>query len=129
MTDRQLDILATGPDWFTLPRYLPGRLNGEDFLHFRWPSSFDRTRYTVIVEVLDTAGPTYRSIGIVDKSVELPHIQYDWHARVGVIPDSPSLPKFESELIRGSTYIIPETYGSSGSFQMERHGMHRPPGI
>ena len=134
MTDRQLDILATRPDWFTLPRYLPGRLNGDDFLHFRWPTNFNRNDYTVMVEVLDTAGSPYRSIGKLNKSVELPHVQYDWHARVGVIPNDEGLPAFEAEMIRGSTYIIPETCRAeigcyNGIFQMERHGMHRPPGI
>lgn len=129
MGDRQLDILATGPEWFTLPRFLPMRLNGDVFLNFRWPSSIDPSRYTVVVEVLDTAGPSYRGISVLQKAVEIPHVQYDWHARVGVVPDSDHLPLFEAEMIRGSTYIIPETYGRNGVYQMERHGIHRPPGI
>lgn len=129
MADRQLDILATRADWFTLPRYLPMRLNGEDFVHFRWPREVDPQRYTVTVEVLDTAGPPYRGIGPLKKSVELPHVQYDWHARIGVVPDTEALPIFEAEMIRGSTYIIPDTYGRNGRIQMERHGMHRPPGL
>ena len=129
MTDRQLDILATRPDWFTLPRHLPMRLNGEDFVFFRWPPSMDPTKYTVVVEVLDNAGPPYRGIGPLKRSVELPHVQYDWHARIGVIPDAGNIPMFEAEMIRGSTYIIPDSRGRNGRIQMERHGMHRPPGL
>ena len=129
MTDRQLDILATRPDWFTLPRHLPMRLNGEDFVYFRWPEQIDPTRYTVAVEVLDNAGPPYRGIGPLKKSVELPHVKYAWHGRIGVIPDSESLPAFEAEMIRGSTYIIPNPKGYNGWIQMERHGMHRPNGL
>lgn len=124
MTDRQLDILATRPDWFTIPRYMPGRLNAEDFVFFIWPKSINPSRYTVVVEVLDTAGPPYRSISKLKKSVELPHVQYGWHARLGVIPDSTSLPSYEAELNRGSTYIIKE-----GQRQMESHGKKRPSGL
>ena len=129
MGDRQLDILATRGDWFTLPRHLPMRLNAEDFVFFRWPDNVDPDRYTVVVEVLDNAGPHYRSISKLRKSVELPHIHYDWHARIGVVPNSHHLPVFESELVRGSTYIIPDVEGRNGRFQMERHGVHRPPGL
>ena len=129
MGDRQLDIIATHPDWFTLPRHLPGRLSAVDFVFFRWPEELDPSRYTVVVEVLDTAGPTYRSIGKLCKAVELPHVQYDWHARIGVLPDTESLPSFEATMIRGSTYIIPRTRGQNGIFQMERHGVYRSPGL
>lgn len=125
---RQLDILATHPDWFTLPRYLPGRLNAEDFVFFTWPSHLDPTKYTVVVEVLDVAGPTYRGIGKLKNNVELPHVQYDWHARIGVIPDSHDLPSFEAELNRGSTYMIPNVH-KPGRYQMVAHGMKRPPGL
>lgn len=129
MTDRQLDILATRADWFTLPRHLPMRLNGEDFVFFNWPSDLDFTRYTVAVEVLDTSGPPYRGIGKLQKSVELPHVQYGWHPRIGVLPDDESLPAFEAEMIRGSTYEIPSTNGQNGRIQMSRFGMHRPNGL
>jgi len=126
---RQLDILATRPDWFTLPRHLPGRLNAEDMVFFEWPCHLDACRYKVAVEVLDTAGPTYRGIGQLNKALELPHVQYDWHARIGVLPDSPDLPTFEAELNRGSTYMIPDVGKANGRFQMRSHGMKRPPGI
>lgn len=130
MGDRQLDIIATGPDWFTIPREVPGRLTAVDFIFFRWDSaSLNPDDYTVVVEVLDTAGPPYRGISKLMKSVELPHVHYDWHARLGVIPHSASLPAFEAELNRGSTYIIPDTKGKNGRFQMELHGMRVPPGL
>jgi len=128
MGDRQLDILATRPDWFTIPRTEFMRINAEDMVFFEWPSGFPYHRYTVVVEVLDTAGPTYRSISKLNKQVELPHVQYDWHARLGVVPDSPQLPLFEAELNRGSTYSIPDVR-KNGTFQMIAHGMKRPPGL
>jgi len=128
MADNQLDILATRPDWFTLPRNLPGRLNGDDFIHFQW-SELNPANYQVVIEVLDNSGSTYRSISPLKKSVELPHVQYGWHPRLGVIPNSPNLPAFEAEMFRGSTYIIHNTGGMNGRFQMEQHGMQRPPGI
>jgi len=129
MTDRRLDILATRADWFTLPRYVPGRLSAIDFVFFNWPSTFDISKYTVVVETLDTAGVTYPGIGALKQSVELPHIQYSWGGRIGVIPDSDKLPVFEAELIRGSTYVIPDTQGRNGIFQMMRHGVLRPNGL
>ncbi len=128
-TDRQLDVLATRADWFDLPRHLPMRLNAEDFVFFKWPRNLDPSRYTVVVEVLDNAGPPYRGISKLNESVELPHVQYGWHPRIGVVPDDSKLPAFEAELIRASTYIIPDTNGENGRFQMERHGVHRPPGL
>ena len=126
--DRQLDVLWSNPQWFTLPRHLPGRLRADDFVFFKWCGSLDPSKYTVVVESLDTAGPPFRSIGRLSSKVELPHVMFDWHARIGVLPSDSSLPSFEAELIRGSTYMIPNTRGRNGVFQMERHGVHRPPG-
>lgn len=132
MTDRQLDILATRPDWFTLPRHLPMRLSGEDFVFFTWPCGLDPEKYTVVVEVLDTSGAPYRGIGKLKKSVELPHVQYGWHSRIGVLPDTEELPAFEAELVRGSTYEIPDVpkpKDCCARYQMTRFGMHRPNGL
>lgn len=126
MGDRQLDIMWAGPDWFTLPRNLPGVLRADDFVFFKWGPDMDPSRYQVIVESLDTAGPTYRSIGPLQASVQLPFVKFGWHPRIGAIPNSGGLPAFEAELIRGSTYIIPDAHGRNGRFQMERHGIHRP---
>ena len=128
MGDRQLDISATRPDWFTLPRYLPMRLSAVDFVFFKWQDGFNFQDYQVVVEVLDNAGPPYRSISPLKRSVELPHIQYGWHARIGVVPNSSHLPLFEAELNRGSTYIIPQVR-RNGVYQMESLGMSRPPGL
>ena len=126
MGDRQLDILLAGPDWYTLPRNLPGVLRADDFMFFNWDCELDVKNYTVIVESLDTAGPTYRSIGPLQAEVQLPFVRFGWHPRLGVIPNSNLLPAFEAELIRGSTYVIPKTGGKNGRFQMVRHGVHRP---
>lgn len=125
----QLDITATGPDWFTIPRHAPGRLSTIDFVFFHWPASIDPSRYTVAVESLDVAGPTHRGISKLRKSVELPHVQYGWNAKIGVIPDSASLPSFHAKLGRGNTYIIPDTRGRNGVFEMERHGVDAPTGL
>lgn len=130
MTDRQLDIIATTPFTFTVPRYVKGRLTAADFMYFKWPKSLDRRRYVIAVETNDTAGPQFRTISGLMGSVELPHVQYPWHGRVGVIPDNPNLPAFEAETSRGGTYIIPEVpQGMNGVFQMERHGGYTSMGI
>lgn len=123
--DRQFDILWTGPDWYTIPPDAPGRLNGDDFVYFRWDCNLNPCDYTIVIESLDTAGPQFRSISILSKSVQLPLVQLGAHLRIGVIPSTLNLPSFEAELIRGSTYVIPNTKGKNGVFQMERHGMHR----
>ncbi len=128
MSDRQLDILATRAHWFTLPRQLPMRLDGTSFVHFIIPPHIDNTRYKVLIESLDTAGPTFRSIGTLKQSMELPHIQYGWEPRLGVIPDDHSLPSFEAVMYRGSTYVIPHTK-ANGVYQMTQHGVTRPSGI
>lgn len=128
MSDRQLDILATRAHWFTLPRQLPMRLDGTSFVHFIIPPHIDNKRYKVVIESLDTAGPTFRSIGTLKQSMELPHIQYGWEPRLGVIPDDPSLPSFEAVMYRGSTYVIPYTT-VNGVYQMTQHGVRRPSGI
>ncbi len=126
--DRQFDILATRAHWFTIPRQMPGRLDGACFVHFIIPPHMDVNRYSVVVETLDTAGPTYRKISPLKQSVELPHIQYGWTARIGVIPDSNILPSFEANMYRGSTYVIPYTH-KNGVYQMTQHGVQRPPGL
>jgi len=129
MGDRQLDISATRRDWYILPRYLPMRLNGEDFVNFIWFGNIDPSRYTIVVEALDTAGPTYRSISKLQKQVELPLVQYGWDAKIGVIPDSPALPSFESKLSRGCTYLLPDVTGKNGIFEMDKFGKDRPNGM
>ena len=123
---RQLDILWTNRDWYTLPKNLPGRLMADDFVFFVWPESVDPKRYKIAVETLDVSGDSsYRLVSPLKKQVELPHVRFDPHARIGVLPDTDKLPVFEAELVRGSTYVLP-TPQQNGWIQMERHGVHRP---
>ncbi len=131
MTDRQLDISGVSDrEWSNIPRSVPGRLNGQDFIHFNWPNcGFDPSRYTIVIESLDNAGDMpFRSISKLRKSVEIPLVQLGQYGRVGVVPDTDKLPLFESVLIRGSTYVIPDVRGN-GRYQMVRHGMYRPNGV
>lgn len=120
---RQLDILLSQPEFYIIPKHLPGRLMTTDFMFFRWSCDFDVRRYCVVVESSDVSGDSvFRNIGPLQKTIELPHVRFGAYSRIGVIPDSEQLPSFEAELIRGSTYIIPDTHGKNGRFQMERHG-------
>ena len=129
MGDRQFDIPATPADWFSLPRFLPGRLGGRDFINFIWFENIDPKHYTVIVESLDNAGPRFRGISLLQKRVELPLVQFGWDAKIGVIPDNDSLPSFEGKLVRASTYLIPNTKRQNGIFELNRFGNDSPPGM
>lgn len=129
MGDRQLDIPAANSGWFILPRELPMRLNGEDFVEFIWFGNINPENYTVVIEVLDTAGPPFRGISLLKKRVEIPFVQYAWDAKIGVLPNDDRLPSFEGRFIRGSTYMIPDVGRSNGVFQMKRFGIDRPPGM
>jgi hypothetical protein len=128
MGDRQLDLPATNSSWYILPRELPMRLNGEDFINFIWYGNVNPSRYTVVIESLDTAGPTYRAISKLQKRVEIPLVMFGWDAKIGVIPDVDSLPAFQAKFVRGSTYLIPET-SKNGVYTMDRFGKDRPPGM
>jgi hypothetical protein len=137
MAHRQLDVIATGPDWYTIPPNVPGRLNAEDFIFFQWPESLEpiRHRYTVVLETKSvSSGSPFRSIAPVIENVQLPLVQFGWYPAILVLPDSEDLPAFRSTLIRGSTYTIPKVGphhhpDHHGFFQMERHGMFRGPGV
>lgn len=123
MATRQLDIPASLSDFYILPKFLPGRLGALDFIHFHWPASLDPTRYTVVVQTLDNSSDSnYRSISKLNADVQLPFVQYDLHTPIGVIPDTHLLPAFSSDLRRGASYIIPDTKGQNGTFQMQRLG-------
>ncbi len=124
---RQLDMHRHHPDFYTIPKYLPGRLEADDFIFFKFPNSLNPQRYTVVIEGLDMSDNNpNRSIGKLNSALEVPQVKLGWHARLGVIPDSEQLPSFESELYRGSTYIIPDTGRMNGVFRMEQHGIVRP---
>jgi hypothetical protein len=95
-------------DRITLPKYLPGVVTAEDYVFFQWDSNFPAHEYTVVVDSIDTAGPTKRSIGKLDKEKLLPYVIFDAYGKIGVIPtNNPHLPGFWTRLNRGSTYTIP----------------------
>lgn len=126
--DRQLDIPLTLPEYYILPKYLPQRINPLDFVHFKWPPGFPYQRYTVVLEVLDTAGPSYRGMSQLKEDVQIPFVKLGWHAPIALIPDSHNLPRFISTLGRGSTYIVPDSRGQVGDFKMEKIGGRDTPG-
>lgn len=117
----QLDMPLNHHHFRNVPRTAVGRLGGQDFVHFKYPCGINPERYTVVVESLDVSGCRFRSISKLCPNVELPHVKFDPHGRIGVLPDSPYLPSFEAEIVRGGTYIIPSVKGT-GVFQMEQHG-------
>ena len=128
MSKLQLDHPWGNPIFLGYPSGLDVRNTAENHVYFRWPQSVDPTRYTVMVESLDVSGPPYRSIGKLSNSrnahegvLKLPEVQFGWHARIGVIPNDKSLPSFEGELSRGSTYDVPAVT-KNGTFKLRRHG-------
>jgi hypothetical protein len=121
MVDRQLDITWTNT-FFELPKNVPGRLQADDFVNFIWPRTLSPNDYTVVVESLDTAGPTFRSIGKLNKQVELPHVIFPARGRIGVVPNVATKPEFVSMLVRGGMYIIPDTKGRNGIYRLPEWG-------
>ena len=120
--DRQLDIMLLNPEAFTIPKQAPGRLTGWDVAIFIWDSSIDPSRYTIVVESLDTAGALFRSIAKLAATVELPSVKFGPYAQIGVIPDSSDLPAFHGRLTRGGTYYIPNTRGQNGIYRLRQSG-------
>lgn len=130
MANRQLDIPASLPDFYILPKFLPGRLSALSFMHFKWPATLDPSRYEVVIQTLDNSSESsYRGVSKLNDDVEIPFVKLDWHAPIGVLPDSPLLPAFTSTLRRGATYIIPDTKGQNGVFEMQRLGGRETPGL
>lgn len=121
----QMDISATFNHWLTIPRYLPTRLGALNFINFSWDSTLDPSKYDVVLESLDISGPTFRKISPLQARVELPMVQLDWNAIVGVVPRSNNLPSYFSKLSRGNTYHINTQYGQ-GRFPMQKFGPDRP---
>lgn len=107
MADRHLSLPYINSQAYTIPRYMPGRLTAEDFVFFIIPESLKpyASRYTVTVTILDNAGSNVRKLCPLQHSVELPNVRL--YTVIGLIPDSPELPMFEGELVRGGTYSIP----------------------
>ena len=127
MGDRQLDIYKYGSKFLSIPKWIPGRLNGDDFVEFKWCSELEPivNRYTVAIESLDTSGSTMRGVSKLRQFVELPYVLLGSAPLIALIPDSRDLPIFTSVLIRGSLYVIPETYGVNGTYEIDREGMLR----
>lgn len=124
----QLDMPATRPDWYTIPRYMPHRLNKLDYLEFLTPDGFPTGEYDVLVESLDTSGPAWRSISKLQRHVELPHVKYGWDARVMVVPrKNHRLPRFIARLNRAGVYQIPNVRGND-VYDMRQLSMVRPSG-
>lgn len=128
MTDRQLDTYNLNSEFLSMPKFIPGRLNSDQFLYFKWCGELERyvDKYTVVIETASVSGAINRGISKLREAVEIPPVHLGQNVRVGLIPESEHLPMFEAELIRGSLYIIPDTKGVNGRYQMRREGMHRP---
>ena len=122
-TDHQNEILYAGGYFYDLPKHLPGRVNTDDFVYFVIPPTINAAEYAVVVQTLDTSGPTsWRKLKLA-KTVELPFIHYDAYAGIGVVPlRDPRKPSFYSRLNRGSTYTIPSVT-QPGRYEMLRSGM------
>lgn len=125
----QLDIPFSNGKFFSLPKFLPMRVNVDDFLFFNVPQSMNPMDYMVAVETLDTSNPgsPIRTIGPLRDAVELPHTQFDAYGAVYIFPRiDPTKPTFFSRLNRGSTYDIPDisrVHRPGGKYEMRRHGM------
>jgi hypothetical protein len=113
----QLDQPFSNGKFYSLPKHLPGRVNVDDFVFFHYPASMNPDDFSVVVDTLDTSGPTHlRKIGPLRPNVELPFVHYDAYASIYVIPNNdPRKHTYYSRLSRGSTYYIPEI-----------NGVHRP---
>lgn len=94
---------------------------GLDNIRFVYSTKLPTMRYSVAVEVLDTAGTPVRSIGELANSVRVPKVQFGPYAKLYVLPDNESLPAFYGTLRRGGTYIIPDVT-KPGMYTLEQHG-------
>ena len=127
----QTDLPYASGNFYILPKHLPGRVNVDDFVFFRWPSTMNQHDYMVAIDSLDTSHPSghIRTIGELQHNVELPQVIFDAYASIYVLPkvDS-SKPSFYSRLNRGSTYIINDVskvHTPGARYQMDRHGILR----
>ena len=121
---RQLDMMLLNPSQFTIPKQAPGRLTGWDIILFIWDTSIAPSRYTVIVESLDTAGATFRSISKLAATVQLPNVKFSPYAQIGAIPDSGNLPAYHGHLTRGGTYYLGDTKNQNGVYKLRQSGIH-----
>jgi hypothetical protein len=127
----QLDVPLAGAKFGILPKYLPARVNVDDFVFFSWPHTMNPSDYVVAVETLDTSDPRtpYRTIGPLSANVELPFVIFGAYARIFVLPKTdPRKPSFWGRLNRGSTYhinqnLLDDHKPGDAPHQMVRHGM------
>ncbi len=121
----QLDIPYADAKFMNIPRFMPGRVNADDFVYFKWPRHFDSSKYSILVEPNDTAGSRFRTLGRLGEMVPLPAVYFNAESRIGVVPTSDSrLASYWSTLNRASTYVIPDIdYRKGGQFVMDRHGI------
>lgn len=125
----QLDHPYGNTSFFEIPSHVTMRNTAENYVFFEWPENIDPTKYQVVIQSLDTAGPTYRSIGMLSFNrnarqsyLRMPDVYFGWHDRIGVIPSTDvRLPSFIAEIGRGSTYTIPYVT-KPGRYEMRRHG-------
>ena len=122
--NRQLEMMLLNSSQFAIPKQAPGRLTGWDIILFIWADAIDPSRYTVVVESLDTAGATFRSISKLAATIELPSVKFGPYAQIGAIPDSENLPAFHGRLTRGGTYYLPDTKGQNGIYSFRQSGTH-----
>lgn len=103
----QLDIpLLSGPARL-LPSDTPGKLSGQDIVQFVWTNEVDPSKYSVVVESMDTSGPRYRKVGRLTKALYLPFVQFANDSKIFVLPESDEgLPKYVGRLNRGSLYTL-----------------------
>ena len=128
MTDRQLDTYNLNSEFLSMPKYIPGRNCSSNFLYFKWCNELAQLvdKYTVVIQAASVSGAIWRGISKLREAVELPQVQLGQGVMVALLPEHSNLPVFVAELIRGSLYIIPETNGVNGRYQMDREGMLRP---
>ena len=117
---RQLDIMYADRNTISIPP--EARFSGRDFITFNIPRNLPMNCYDVVVEALDTSGALWRKIGKLRHRMQVPQVRFAEHARIAVLPNTERMPRFVSELVRGSEYVIPDTNGTNGTFQMSFTG-------
>lgn len=119
---RQYDIPYAYPKFYTIPEVAPGRIMADDFIYLSYPGIKDPSRYSVIVESMSVAGTRWRNIGTLSERVHLPFVMFAPTAKLGIIPDTDTLPLYEATLVRGATYLLPDVGGRNGRFHAKRFG-------
>ncbi len=120
--DRQLDISLLNAEVFTLPKSGKGRLTRQDLISFNWPHTLNPAIYMVALEALDTAGAPHRTIGSLATTLEIPSVHFGPTALLSVLPNDAGHPAFYGTLVRGASYVIPDTRGQNGKFHLTQHG-------